>query len=177
MGQSGGVSDERCWKSQILRLRVAVRGDTGGRQEGGSSRSVAIFRPKFVCPPQSSILSAKLMKAAKAAADTKKNKTTTTDPSVLRFVCRYWACRFAFCTDDESPEERARCQCWCGCRRQPGEGCRRHCPNCSKMVGPGCCWISDEVGLCHECHRWRVRQHTDTVHLIIASRSSLVPGL
>ena len=26
------------------------------------------------------------------------------------------------------------------------------------MVGPGCCWISDEVGLCHECHRWRVRQ-------------------
>ena len=42
------------------------------------------------------------MKAAKAAADTKKNKTTTTDPSVLRFVCRYWACRFAFCTDDRA---------------------------------------------------------------------------
>ena len=151
------------------------------REEGPRARRAPWCRRGILKRFMARVKSAKLMKAAKAAADTKKNKTTTTDPSVLRFVCRYWAChaacRFPFCTDDESPEERARCQCWCGCRRQPGEGCRRHCPNCSKMVGPGCCWISDEVGLCHECHRWRVRQHTDTVHLIIASRSSLVPGL
>ena len=56
---------------------------------------------------------------------------------------------------DEPPEDRAKCQCWCGCRRQPGQGCRRHCPNCSSLVGPGCCWTTDEIGLCHECYRRR----------------------
>ena len=45
------------------------------------------------------------------------------------------------------------CQCWCGCRRRPGRGCRRHCPVCSRLVGPGCCWMGDDVGLCHMCYQ------------------------
>ena len=51
-------------------------------------------------------------------------------------------------TDD--PEDRPLCQCWCGCRRQPGRN-RRQCWRCWKLVGPGCCWMGDNVGICHTC--------------------------
>ena len=54
-------------------------------------------------------------------------------------------------TQIASPEDRPPCQCWCGCRRRPGRGCRRHCSACSMLVGPGCCWMGDDVGLCHIC--------------------------
>ena len=43
------------------------------------------------------------------------------------------------------------CQCQCGCRRRPGRKCRRSCQHCLCLVGPGCCWVGDDVGLCHVC--------------------------
>ena len=49
-------------------------------------------------------------------------------------------------------EARPPCQCWCGCRRRPGRNCRRHCPLCSRMIGPGCCWMGDEIDRCHMCY-------------------------
>ena len=52
-------------------------------------------------------------------------------------------------TDD--PEDRPLCQCWCGCRRQPGKNCRRQCWRCWRLVGPGCCWMGDNAGICHTC--------------------------
>ena len=51
-------------------------------------------------------------------------------------------------------EARPRCQCWCGWRRQPGRNCRRHCPLCSRMVGPGWGWMGDEIDRCHMCYGW-----------------------
>ena len=48
-------------------------------------------------------------------------------------------------------ECRPQCACTCGCRRRPGKGCRRLCPGCDCLVGPGCCWVSEE-NLCHVCH-------------------------
>ena len=49
------------------------------------------------------------------------------------------------------PMDRPRCQCCCGCRSTPGAGGRRMCTNCNCLVGPGCCWCGDDVGLCHMC--------------------------
>ena len=55
--------------------------------------------------------------------------------------------------EQHPPDERPLCQCWCGCRRQPGRRCRRHCPLCSRLVGPGCCWMGNDIGLCHMCYQ------------------------
>ena len=45
---------------------------------------------------------------------------------------------------------RPKCQCKCGCRRQPGKNGRRTCGYCSRKVGPGCCWVH-HAGQCHWC--------------------------
>ena len=47
-------------------------------------------------------------------------------------------------------ECRPKCQCICGCRRQPGKGCRRLCTVCNALVGPGCCWVPERQ-MCHVC--------------------------
>ena len=54
-------------------------------------------------------------------------------------------------TDFERAHARALCTCRRGCRRRPGS--RRECPNCGRLVGPGCCW-NPEQGL----SRMRVRE-------------------
>ena len=50
------------------------------------------------------------------------------------------------------PMERPRCQCMCDCPHRPGRGGRRMCRSCGHLVGPGCCWCGDDVGLCHICN-------------------------
>ena len=54
-------------------------------------------------------------------------------------------------TDTDTDLARPMCQCQCGCRRRPGRNCRRWCQHCLRLVGPGCCWSGDDVGLCHIC--------------------------
>ena len=51
-------------------------------------------------------------------------------------------------------EHRPKCQCRCvdgGCPHRPGKGYRRLCNVCGLLVGPGCCWLGDDVGRCHMC--------------------------
>ena len=58
--------------------------------------------------------------------------------------------------DEDGPHARPPCQCWCGCLRRPGAGGRRQCEWCWLLVGPGCCWMGDDQGICHMCAwRWR----------------------
>ena len=69
------------------------------------------------------------------------------------------------CLDDPAirfleapPEDRAKCQCRCGCRGKPAKKGQRVCPVCGLMVGIGChiaggpCWV-EAAGRCHMCHR------------------------
>ena len=50
------------------------------------------------------------------------------------------------------PMDRPRCQCSCNCPRRPGVGGRRTCISCSRLIGPGCCWMGDNIRLCHVCY-------------------------
>ena len=54
-------------------------------------------------------------------------------------------------TNGPVPMDRPKCQCACNCGHRPGSGCRRICLSCSRLIGPGCCWMGDNIRLCHIC--------------------------
>ena len=53
------------------------------------------------------------------------------------------------CSSHDIIDHRARCQCRCGCRRQPRN--MHFCMSCYRRVGTGCCFAQQNPDLCHVC--------------------------